>query len=112
MMKRITKRKLIWCLLVAIMLLACWGILKFLAAATIIVNAIVLTIFASIGFANVVYYIFSIADRLVNKICGKNNNKKTVIKKCSNCLYNLRTSRQPICSICNNYDKYEPVEDE
>ena len=112
MMKQKTKRKLIWCLLVAIMLLACWGILRFLAASTIIVNGIVILVFMSIGLVNVVYYIFSVADRLVNKICGEDNNKNTVKKRCSNCLYNLRTSSQPICMECYKYDKYEPVEDE
>lgn len=70
-MKQKNKRKLIWCVIVAIGLAAFWVVLKLLANASVIVNGIVILAFASVGLGKVVFELFFLADRLVNKICGE-----------------------------------------
>lgn len=107
-MKNETKRKLIWTLFVAIIVAAFWCILKFLAASTVIVNAVVIMILMSIGLGVVFVRLMMFVDRLVNKICCEKKPKKT----CDNCLYNIKPSSQSICRDCYSYCNHEPVEDE
>ena len=70
-MKQKTKRKLIWCLIAAIGLAAFYLGFVLLAHSNVIVNAIVILIFAAIGLGNVVFELFMLADKLVDKICGE-----------------------------------------
>lgn len=70
-MKQKNKRKLIWCVIAAIGLAAFYLGFVLLAHSNWMVNAIVILLFAAVGLGNVVYELFMLADKLVDKICGE-----------------------------------------